>query len=90
MILPGSASYTTQTVDSYWDVRVGLSPACVVVPYIAAEVSQAVNIINERQANFAVCGGGHMNVSNALLNVGEVPSLTPNSTLERTTSMLVF
>lgn len=68
VVLPGSANYTTQTVDYYWDIRANLSPACVFVPYTAAEVSQAVKIINECQANFAVRGGGHMNVSYLLLN----------------------
>ncbi|KAJ5645933.1 hypothetical protein N7490_002305 [Penicillium lividum] len=64
-IHPGSANYTTQTVDYYWDIRADLSPACVVVPYTAAEVSQAVKIIKGCQANFAVRGGGHMNYPGA-------------------------
>ena len=62
-ILPGSAIYTTQTVDNYWDIRANLSPACVFVPKTAGEVSQALKIINACDAQFAVRGGGHMNVS---------------------------
>lgn len=63
VLLPGSANYTTQTVDNYWDIRADLSPACVFVPNTAAEVSQAVKIIGACDAQFAVRGGGHMNVS---------------------------
>jgi hypothetical protein len=63
LILPGSANYTTQTVDNYWDIRADLSPACVFTPSTAAEVSQALKIINVCDSQFAVRGGGHMNVS---------------------------
>ncbi|KAJ6137590.1 hypothetical protein N7471_004076 [Penicillium samsonianum] len=65
VILPGSANYTTQTVDNYWDIRADLSPACVFVPNTAAEVSQAVKIIGACDAQFAVRGGGHMNYPGA-------------------------
>lgn len=68
VIFPGSANYTTQTVDYIWDIRANLSPACVFVPNTAAEVSQALKVINGCQANFAVRGGGHMNVSYSLLS----------------------
>ncbi|KAJ5734885.1 uncharacterized protein N7483_000010 [Penicillium malachiteum] len=64
-ILPGSQNYTTQAVDSYWDIRADLSPACIVVPSTAREVSQAVRIIGTCQAKFAVRGGGHMNYPGA-------------------------
>lgn len=62
-MLPGSQNYTTQAVDSYWDIRADLSPACVIVPSTAGEVSEAIQIISTCQAKFAVRGGGHMNVS---------------------------
>jgi hypothetical protein len=62
-ILPGSANYTIQTVDNYWDIRADLSPACVLVPKSAGEVSQALKIINACDSQFAVRGGGYMNVS---------------------------
>lgn len=65
-IFPGSQNYTTQAVDSYWDIRADLSPACVIVPSTAGEVSEAVRIISTCQAKFAVRGGGHMNVSSYL------------------------
>lgn len=63
LILPGSQNYTTQATDNYWDIRADLSPACIVVPSTASQVSQAVRIIGTCQAKFAVRGGGHMNVS---------------------------
>jgi hypothetical protein len=63
LILPGSQNYTTQAIDSYWDIRADLSPACIVVPFTVFEVSEAVRIIGTCQAKFAVRGGGHMNVS---------------------------
>ncbi|CAG8922918.1 unnamed protein product [Penicillium salamii] len=61
VILPGSSNYTTQTVDTYWDIRANLSPACVVVPHSVTEVSQALKIISACGSQFAVRGGGHMN-----------------------------
>lgn len=62
-VLSGSQNYTAQAVDSYWDIRADLSPACIVVPFTARDVSEAVRIIGTCQAKFAVRGGGHMNVS---------------------------
>lgn len=64
-IFPGSKNYTMETVDKLWDIRADLSPACVVVPETANEVSQAVKIIGSCNAQFAVRGGGHMNVSSS-------------------------
>ncbi|KAJ5731880.1 hypothetical protein N7493_003361 [Penicillium malachiteum] len=61
VIFPGEANYTEQTVDSYWDVRADLTPACVFVPETADAVAGAMKIINSCDAQFAVRGGGHMN-----------------------------
>jgi hypothetical protein len=69
VILPGSTNYTTQTVDNYWDIRADLSPACVLVPSSASEVSQALKIITSCDSQFAVRGGGHMNVSDNVLRL---------------------
>ncbi|KAJ5797903.1 uncharacterized protein N7503_007199 [Penicillium pulvis] len=83
VILPGSKNYTTQTVDYIWDIRANLSPACVFVPNTAAEVSQAVKIINECQANFAVRGGGHMNYPGANnIDAGVLIALSNLSTVD--------
>lgn len=63
VIFPGQANYTEQTVDSYWDVRADLSPACVLVPETVSAVASAMKIFGSCNAQFAVRGGGHMNVS---------------------------
>jgi hypothetical protein len=62
VILPGQANYTYQTVDYFWDIRADLSPACVFVPQTAGAVAAALKIFNSCNAQFAVRGGGHMNV----------------------------
>lgn len=62
VILPGQANYTYQTVDYFWDIRADLSPACVFVPQTANAVAGALKIFNSCNAQFAVRGGGHMNV----------------------------
>lgn len=67
VILPGSSNYTTQTVDNYWDIRADLTPACVFVPDTAAQVSHALKVVNVCGSQFAVRGGGHMNVSSHTL-----------------------
>ncbi|KAJ5703258.1 hypothetical protein N7493_011647 [Penicillium malachiteum] len=52
-------------VDSYWDIRAGLSPAYIIVPSTADKVSKAVQIIGTCQAKFSVHDGGHMNYPGA-------------------------
>lgn len=62
VIFPNNANYTTQAADKYWDVRADLSPACIFLPSSADEVSKAISIFGSCNAQFAVRGGGHMNV----------------------------
>lgn len=62
VILPGQNNYTQQTIDYYWDVRADLSPACVIVPKTAQEVAKSLKILKACNSQFAVRGGGHMNV----------------------------
>ncbi|KAL2818577.1 hypothetical protein BJX63DRAFT_429078 [Aspergillus granulosus] len=62
IIYPGSANYTAQATDAYWDQRTALSPACIVVPNTPDEVATALEAISYCNAPFAVRGGGHMNV----------------------------
>lgn len=68
VIFPNNSSYTTQVADKYWDVRANLSPACIFLPSSADEVSKAISIFGSCNAQFAVRGGGHMNVSLSLYN----------------------
>ena len=63
VILPNTANYTTQAAESYWDVRADLSPACIILPTTADEVAHAVEVFDSCDAQFAIRGGGHMNVS---------------------------
>ncbi len=61
-LLPGSDKYPAEIIN-HWDKRGNLIPACVFMPADAKEVSDAITIIHRNQAQFAVRGGGHMNVS---------------------------
>lgn len=61
LVYPGSASYTSQ-VTSYWDIRADLDPACIFLPTSAEQVADAVGLFATCGAQFAVRGGGHMNV----------------------------
>jgi hypothetical protein len=63
VILPNSANYTAQAADSYWDIRADLSPACVYLPATPNEVAHALKVFDSCDAQFAIRGGGHMNVS---------------------------
>jgi hypothetical protein len=62
VISPHGANYTTQAADRYWDVRADLSPACIFLPSTPKQVAEAVSIFESCNAQFAVRGGGHMNV----------------------------
>lgn len=41
-----------------------MQPACIFLPSSAVEVAQTVSIMNKCDCEFAIRGGGHMNVSN--------------------------
>ena len=62
VISPNGANYTVQAADRYWDVRADLSPACIFLPSTPKQVAEAVSIFESCDAQFAVRGGGHMNV----------------------------
>lgn len=72
VIFPNNASYTTQAADKFWDIRADLSPACVFLPASADEVSKAMSLFNSCNAQFAVRGGGHMNVSQVSDQPGQI------------------
>lgn len=67
VIFPGSANYTTQAIDIYWDIRAAMYPACVFMPTTANQVADAVVDMTSCNAQFAVRGGGHMNVESISL-----------------------
>ncbi|KIA75376.1 FAD-binding oxidoreductase [Aspergillus ustus] len=62
IIYPGSANYTQEATNDFWDIRTALSPSCIVVPRSADEVATAIEAISSCHAPFAVRGGGHMNI----------------------------
>lgn len=66
VISPNGANYTLQAADSYWDIRADLSPACIFLPSTPKQVAEAVSIFESCNAQFAVRGGGHMNVREVL------------------------
>lgn len=66
VLTPDSANYTAQATD-YWDIKADLSPACIFLPVDADQVADAVTIFNTCDAQFAIRGGGHMNVSDEFL-----------------------
>lgn len=69
LLLPNTTNYTAEATD-YWDLRSNLSPSCIFLPTSAEEVSSAVKILVSCNAQFAVRGGGHMNVSYKPLAIG--------------------
>lgn len=72
VIFPNNTTYTTQAADKYWDIRADLSPACVFLPTSADEISKAMSLFNSCNAQFAIRGGGHMNVSQVLDQPGQI------------------
>lgn len=62
VLYPGNASYDA-SVGSYWSRAAQLTPWCIVQPYSAAEVAQAVKTLvntgTTQKCQFAVRSGGH-------------------------------
>lgn len=65
VLYPESANYTSQAT-SYWDIRADLDPACIFLPTSAEQVADAVGLFATCGTQFAVRGGGHMNVGKLL------------------------
>ena len=61
ILLPASASFLNET-RNFWDVRSAVAPACIFFPGSADEVAEAVSVLTSCDAQFAIRGGGHMNV----------------------------
>jgi hypothetical protein len=61
VLTSSSTNYTAEATD-YWDVRADLLPGCIFSPSNADEVADAVNVFTLCGAQFAIRGGGHMNV----------------------------
>ena len=65
LITTNSTDYTTEATG-YWDVRADLLPKCIFMPTVDTQVADAVSIFTSCGAQFAVRGGGHMNVNTTL------------------------
>lgn len=74
LIYPNSTNYTTEAT-AQWDLRSTLEPACIFLPTSAEEVASAVTELVACDAQFAVRGGGHMNVRTS----SKLPSQTPKA-----------
>lgn len=60
-LLPNATHFVTQKLH-VWDKRSDQQPACIFLPKAADDVSQALSILTTCDAEFAIRGGGHMNV----------------------------
>jgi len=61
VLTSSSTNYTAEATD-YWDIRADLLPGCIFSPANADEVAAAVSTLTSCGAQFAIRGGGHMNV----------------------------
>lgn len=66
LLRPNSTDYNTQRIN-VWDKRSNLSPACIFLPKTTESAAAAIGIFNNCGAQFAIRGGGHMNVSSNVL-----------------------
>ena len=62
VLYSNATNYSTENVD-FWDVRsADLKPKCVFLPNDADQVAGGVSILAGCGSQFAIRGGGHMNV----------------------------
>ena len=61
LLLKNSSGFTSQAEDFY-DIRAVLEPKCIFVPQSAAQVAAGMSVLAACGAQFAIRGGGHMNV----------------------------
>jgi hypothetical protein len=61
-ILTSNSTNYTEEATAYWDIRSDLSPKCIFLPKDADEVADAIATVYSCGAQFAIRGGGHMNV----------------------------
>lgn len=62
LLMHNSTAYEEERIN-FWDKRSNLDPACIFLPGTADAVADGVAIFHKEKAQFAVRGGGHMNVS---------------------------
>jgi FAD/FMN-containing dehydrogenase len=62
LLMPNSSDYESERIN-FWDKRSNMEPACIFLPTTVDAVADAVTIFHKEKAQFAIRGGGHMNVS---------------------------
>lgn len=62
LYFPNTSNYTYYNLEA-WDTRTNTDPACIFSPVTADQVAVGIGIISTCDAQFAIRGGGHMNVS---------------------------
>lgn len=61
VFFPNSTNYTMENLAA-WDERSNLDPGCIFIPVNANQVAKGMSVLNICNAQFAIRGGGHMNV----------------------------
>ncbi|KAM0325420.1 hypothetical protein ACHAQA_007406 [Verticillium albo-atrum] len=61
LLRPNSTDYDTQRIN-VWDKRSNLAPVCIFLPKTTESAADGIGIFNTCGAQFAIRGGGHMNV----------------------------
>lgn len=61
-IMPNEPEYDRESTN-FWDRRSNSLPSCIFLPVTDSQVAAAVAIFYACDAEFAIRGGGHMNVS---------------------------
>lgn len=60
-VMPNATNYEAETT-LFWDKRSNMFPGCIFLPTKADEVSKAMEVLSASNCEFAIRGGGHMNV----------------------------
>lgn len=91
LLSPNSTGYEAERIN-VWEKRSNLAPGCIFLPKTAEAAADAIAIFNKYRAQFAIRGGGHMNVpgSNsindgvllALNNLKDIPINEADETIE--------
>lgn len=88
LFFPNNSNYTHYNLEA-WDKRTNADPACIFRPVTADQAAAGVGIINTCDAQFAIRGGGHMNVSLEKIQMVQSFPYVSSRSLGPTTSMRV-
>lgn len=88
VLFANSMGYTDET-RAYWDKRAVMYPRCIFLPQTADEIATAMATISACDAQFAIRGGGHMNVSHTPIALQSILNIIYR-TRGRTTSRKAY